>query len=79
MSTTSVTIAAADSAMLDELAQATGKTKVAILHEALEAMASKAFWDGFNQGYEQDGEAIKAAVAIGDVALNDGLPAPDTL
>jgi predicted transcriptional regulator len=73
MSTTSVRIAAADSAVLNELAQATGKTKVAILHEALEAMATKAFWDGFNRGYEEDGEAIKAEVAIWDVALNDGL------
>ena len=79
MSTTSVRIAAADSAVLNELVQATGKTKVLILHEALEAMATQAFWHGFNQGYEEDGETIKADVAIWDVALNDGLPPLRTL
>jgi predicted transcriptional regulator len=69
----SVRISPTASARLTAIALSTGKSKVAILEEALAAMEDKAFWDSMNKGYTAHGAALRAPLEATDNSLLDGL------
>ena len=72
-----VRVSAATSALIDSLAKSTGKSKVAVLDEAVAAMADKLFWEGFEACYASpQGDAIQAEVAVWE-GVSDGLPPID--
>lgn len=69
----SVRVSAAASAKLESLARATGKTKVALLDEALAALEDRLFWSEMDEGYSAHGDAIRADMAGTEGSLLDGL------
>ena len=74
MAATSVRISKTTSLALDDLARATGKSKVVLLAEAVEAMAAKAFWASFDAGYDGHGGEFRAELTAMEGSFNDGLP-----
>ncbi len=69
----SVRISQAAFAALEHLAKVTGKSKVALLDEALAAYEERLFWAGMDAGYERHGDAIRADMTDADGSLADGL------
>lgn len=69
----SVRVSQVASEKLELLAKATGKSKVAVLDEALSALEDRLFWAAMDEGYSQHGEAIRAELAGTEGSLMDGL------
>ena len=70
---TSVRVSPMASERLDALAKSTGKSKVALLDEAVAALEDRLFWAAMDDGYQQHGDAIQADLAGTEGSLMDGL------